>query len=106
MRSWILVAALVLGCHRETSSSSVPTGEADALWALAPEGATFGFVATPRAIAMTEHAWQDIRAFLAGAPELAEIRDKLEQALAEQHLGSGNLSDLGLAPSKGFAMLG
>ena len=97
---WIAALLVVAGCHREAARSSA---EADALWALAPDGTTVGFVATPRAITMTEHALQDIRKFLAAAPELAPLKEELDQALADAKLGSGTLADLGMAPGKGMA---
>ena len=52
MRRLLLALLVISGCHR---ASQLAVGDADVLWALAPEGATIGVVATPRAVAMLEH---------------------------------------------------
>jgi type II secretory pathway pseudopilin PulG len=71
---------------------------------MAPEGTSVGVVASPRAIAMAEHAWLDVRALLATAPELAPINAMLGAQL-QQALGKADvtLADVGLTPTKGGA---
>ena len=72
-----VVSLICAGCkgHGDpgTAASTAPgppasTTDADALWAMAPEGTTVALVVSPRALALTEHAWIDLRAFLAAAP--------------------------------------
>ena len=113
MRAHVVLLALLLGCHEAPSSpasTSTPappasTADADALWAVAPDGAIFGLVATPRAVAGVEHAWQDVRAYLAGVPELAPI-DAALRTMLPAGLGSAGttLAQLGLDPGKGAAV--
>jgi type IV pilus assembly protein PilA len=108
----VLVAgALAMGCKKKPADSvenatgaPASTVEIDALWALAPEGATIAIVASPRAVAMAEHAWLDVRRLLATAPELSSINTmlgkELQQIFAKQDV---TLADLGLTPTKGGA---
>lgn len=104
MRSLLAVVVFVVGCHEAPSGSQAgATGDADALWALAPDGMTAGMIVTPRAITMIDHAWHDVRALLAREPELSEAASMLDHELAELGV-AGELSDLGLAPAKGAAM--
>ncbi|CAN5889830.1 hypothetical protein BH11MYX3_BH11MYX3_14610 [soil metagenome] len=106
----VLVGLFAIGCKKSapagdvTAGAPVSTADADALWAMAPEGATVGVVASPRAVAMTEHAWLDVRALLATAPELAPLNAMLGAQIA-QVLGKPDvtLADLGLTSSKGGA---
>src|SRR5258706_11743270 len=114
MKRWIVLVALVCGCKKDSGPSSslapVPspaapqsTAELDALWAKAPEGAIGGFVMSPRAVTMTEHAWQDVHAFLKTMPAFPE--QELVRQLAKAGLAPDfTLKDLGLAPGKGMAM--
>ena len=90
---------------RPGSRGPASTAEADALWALAPAGARGGLVASPRAVAMAEHAVADVRGMLAGVPELAAWRRDLDE-LIETELGisSGSLAELGLTGTKGLAL--
>ncbi|MBL9018447.1 MAG: hypothetical protein JNL83_29945 [Myxococcales bacterium] len=116
MRSakWLFLLALTsFGCKRDSSSAkpegvapSAPTStaEADALWAMAPEGAAFGVVIAPRAVGMAEHAWQDIRALFAVAPELAVPNSLLSNQISAV-FGKPDivLADVGLSPKQGAA---
>ena len=111
MRTWLIVLALVSACHKEGSSGGPPApappaspAGPDALWAMAPDGATLGVVVTPRAIAMADHALADIRAGLHAAPELAAMSAKVDAALTEA-FGSptGGFAAAGIAPAKGGA---
>jgi hypothetical protein len=101
-----------VGCKKEAAgpTSGVPTApvstqDQDALWKLAPEGATLGFVASPRGVAMAERGIIAIHALLATAPELAPINRELERGLTET-AGSPNptLADFGLVHDKGAAV--
>ncbi len=105
----IAVGALASGCKKKpadgvenATGSPASTADIDALWALAPDGATVAIVASPRAVAMAEHAWSDVRTLLATAPELLPINLMLGNQL-QQMFGRPDLSlvDLGLTPTKG-----
>lgn len=104
MRTLLVGLLLVVGCHRASQSGSSPK-EADALWALAPEGTELGIVATPRALAMLEHGWQDVHAFVAKAPDLAPFSKIIDQQL-EELTGAPDfkLADFGLTSEKGGAV--
>src|SRR5438094_3022130 len=93
----LALVALVYGCHKDRSSSSPPTAspgapastaEQDALWAKAPEGAMGGVVVSSRAIAMTEHAWRDVHAFLKTFPAFAPAEQDMVAELAKVGLSS------------------
>lgn len=116
MRSakWLFLLALApFGCKRDSSSSAgdgvtprapTSTAETDALWAMAPEGASFGVVISPRAVGMAEHAWQDVRALFAVAPELAVPNSLLSSEISAVFGKPDiNLADVGLTPQKGAA---
>jgi hypothetical protein len=113
MKRWLILLALVCSCKKHGGSvASVPspsgpksTAELDALWAEAPEGAVGGFVMSPRAVGMTEHAWKDLHAYFKTVPELAPTEAKAVKHLGELGLTTDlPLADLGLAPGKGFAL--
>jgi len=113
----VLAAALSFVACKKATSSDAPTppfaaqptstAELDALWALAPDGAKMGFVVSPRGLAMIEHAWQDIEAFVKTAPELAPFALEM-QAEIQKKLGVSSLSlaAAGLSADKGFATFG
>lgn len=105
----VVAGALTVGCKKKpaegvenATGSPASTAEIDALWALAPEGATIAIVASPRAVAMAEHGWQDVRVLLASAPELAPINmmlgNQLQELFGKPELA---LADLGLSATKG-----
>ena len=107
----IVVGALAIGCKKKpaegvenATGAPASTVEIDALWALAPEGATIAIVASPHAVAMAEHAWLDVRTLLATAPELLPVNMMLGNEL-QQMFGKSDmtLADLGLTPTKGGA---
>ena len=79
----------------------MPTAEQDALWKLAPDGAMFGLVASPRGLQMTEHAWSDVRAFMGATPELAPVLAQIGAALGTPDLTPASF---GLTTSKGAAV--
>ncbi len=102
------VALIVASCHHEpgVSSGGPPsTTDVDALWKLAPDGAMVGVVASPRALAMLEHAWLDIDTFMKSAPDLAPYEAMATAAIASA-TGSSQLSlaGVGLTDSKGGAL--
>lgn len=104
MRTLLVGLLLVVGCHKASQSGSSPK-EADALWALAPEGTQLGIVATPRALAMLEHGWQDVHAFVAKAPDLAPFSKIIDQQLQElTGAPDFKLADFGLTSEKGGAV--
>lgn len=110
---WFAVAAAMalLACHGEsaTPSSALPitsTSEIDALWALAPVKAKVGFVASPRALGMAEHGWQDFERFIQAAPELAPVMTQMRSELHKLGLSTLSLAEMGLAPGKGLASFG
>lgn len=105
----VVLGLLAVGCKKNATSGGggvvgppASTADADALWALAPDGATVGIVVSPRAVAMVEHAWLDVRSLLATAPELASINQMLGTELTEA-FGKPDvkLADVGLTPTKG-----
>lgn len=113
MKRWLVVVAVVGACKKDgatpvasTPSPSGPqsTAEVDALWAMAPAGAIGGMVASPRAVAMLEHGWQDVHSFAKTLPAFAPAESELAKSLGEIGLTTEmKLADLGLAPGKGFA---
>src|SRR5450432_2304176 len=111
MRAWILIIVAVVACKKDTGGGDshrgepASTAEADALWKLAPEGAIVGVVVSPRAMQMTEHAWQDIHTFIATSPELEPVAAELEQALRTLPSGPDvSLASFGLSAQKGAAI--
>ncbi len=99
----LVALALVVGCKKE--APELPTTLAsDTLWSLAPEGARGGIVVSPRGVALAESGSVAVRALIAKAPELADVKEKLDFALAQ--LGGPNtmLADLGMSKDKGAAM--
>jgi hypothetical protein len=103
MRRALLALLTITGCHKAAHDSSPK--DADALWALAPEGATIGVVATPRALAMLEHGWHDLHAFVGKAPELADVARQLDDRLRElTGVADLTLADYGLTADKGAAL--
>lgn len=100
----LLVAFLVIsGCHKDARTASPK--DADALWALTPEGAQLGIVITPRGLAMVEHGWADLHAFVDKAPDLKPVAQLMDQQLA-QLTGAPDfkLADYGLTSEKGGAV--
>jgi hypothetical protein len=97
MRALLVLLALA-ACHHDGAAPAAPvsTSDQDALWKLAPDGAVFGIVVSPRALAMVDHGWSDVRAFMATVPELASIR-----AAAG---GDPSLASVGLSASAGGAV--
>jgi hypothetical protein len=100
MRSLVLAVLVISGCHKPGPSP----GDADALWALAPEGAKIGIVARPRALAMLERGWKDVHAFVQKAPELATVSRQLDDKLVElTGIADLKLADYGLTADKAAA---
>lgn len=110
MRSAGLVClCALLGCEEATSRAQLspvaPTSSAatDALWALTPAGARGGLVASPRAVGLAEDTFAMVRAFLDATPDVAPLKEQLDEALARTG-GSSKLADWGLARDKGAAL--
>jgi hypothetical protein len=107
----LLVVFAALGACKKAKeappSPSAPTSSAeqDALWALAPEGVIFGFVASPAGLAKLDAGMADVHAAMSAAPELAPFKAKMEEEIGEV-LGTGTLSlaAAGLTSKKGFAL--
>jgi len=104
MRRLLVAIVMISGCHKDARTVTSPK-EADALWALTPEGAQLGIVATPRALAMLEHGWADVHAFVDKAPDLAPIAKAMDAQLAElTGAPDFKLADYGLTSEKGGAV--
>ena len=110
---WFAVAAAITlaACHGESTTTSpglptTSTSEVDALWALAPLNAKVGFVASPRALTMAQHGWQDFERFIQAAPELAPAMAEMRSELLKLGLSTLSLAEMGLAPGKGLASFG
>lgn len=108
MRRLLLLSLALFACKRDPAGdasgpSSPSTKDADALWALAPDGALLGAVASPRALQLTEGAFTRIRALLKTAPELAALGAQLDHALVATGGDLTKLADIGLDTSQGFA---
>lgn len=110
---WLVGLVAVIGCNKDAAAPGVKPpaapslSEQDALWQLAPDGATFGIVASPRGLAMIERGALAIDAMLAGAPELAPAHRKILSAWTHATGASTlGLAGLGLSASQGFALFG
>lgn len=105
MRRLLVGLLVITGCHKATHEAGSPK-DADALWALAPEGTQVGVVVTPRGLAMVEHGWQDMHAFVEKAPELAPVAKQMDDQLRELTGGATDirLADYGLTADKGGAL--
>jgi acetyl esterase/lipase len=109
---WVVGLIAVVGCKQEgpgpvlsAPAARVAADERDALWALAPEGATFGLVASPRGVAMIERGLLAAQDLLASSVDFASINSQLMHALLRS-VGSMNptLAGFGLTRDKGFAI--
>jgi hypothetical protein len=105
----VLFGLGLLACHRDAAppseSPSASTAEADALWALAPDDATVGLVASGRALELAEHGLADLRGLLSTIPEAKAITADLDRGLtALTGVATGKLGDAGLAPDHGAAL--
>ena len=109
MRSFAVAICLLVGC--EDTPRPAPVGPVapastvatDALWALAPQGARGGIVASPRAVGLAEDSFAMVRGFFDGTPELAPIKRELDEML-ERTGGSSKLADWGFTRDKGAAL--
>lgn len=100
---WLFLGLVAFAACHKVSDERVPQ-TADALWKLAPEGATLGFVITPRGLAMLEHGWQDLHAFAQKAPEMADAAKILDDRLrAATGIPELRLADYGLTADKAVA---
>ncbi len=119
MHRWLVtglaLALAVVACKKDKSSSSssttsgpsapASTAELDALWAKAPDNAMIGIVASPRAIAMMDHAWHDMHAFLKAIPQFAPVEQEMTAELAKVGLAPDfTFADVGIGPAKGGAV--
>jgi hypothetical protein len=115
---WVAGLAAVVGCKqpgpgpvsRAPAAPAAPAApvqpdERDALWALAPEAATFGLVASPRGVAMVERGVLAVQDLLGSSVDFASINGELMHALLRT-VGSTNptLAGFGMSRDKGFAM--
>jgi len=108
MRHYLIAALALVACKKDavkTPTTSRSPAAADALWALAPEGASVGVVVTPRALELLEGGVTTVQAFVKASPELAPLAAQLDARL-EELLGGGftSLAALGIDRSRGFAM--
>ena len=107
MKRALVILALFAGCHRESSGPGAPPSTAvqDGLWAKAPAGAVIGVVASPRAVAMFEHGWHDLHAFMKSFPAFAPAEAEMTAGLGSLGLTpDAALADVGLTHDKGFAV--
>jgi hypothetical protein len=111
---WLVCLVAVVGCRKEPAApgveapaapASASTTEQDALWQLAPDGAQFGIVGSPRGLAMLERGAIAIDAMLAAGPDLAPLHRKVLEAWTHA-TGSSTLglAALGFSANQGFAM--
>ena len=98
---WLMALVGIIGCSRAGDTPRGPT-ETDALWALAPAGTRGALVASPRALALAEHAWGDARQLIAKAPELAPVQETMADMFSA--LGSNLRATYGFATDKGGAL--
>ena len=110
MRTACLIALVVAagGCKKDSSPSPgapASTAEVDALWKLAPEGANFGMVLSPRGMTMAEHAYGDVMKFLSATPDLAPQLAKFHATLTAG-IGAPDFSwqALGISTQRGAAI--
>jgi len=104
MRRLLVAIVMISGCHKDARTVTSPK-EADALWALTPEGAQLGLVETPRGLAMLEHGWADLHAFVDKAQDLKPIADMMDAQLAAlTGTADFKLADYGMTSEKGFAV--
>src|SRR3954467_10525235 len=107
--AWLVAAVVVVGGCKKEAAPPAPggpasTAELDALWKLAPADAQFGIVASPHALVMTQHAWDDIMKFIAATPDLAPVLAEIRAELTAE-LGTADLqwSAIGWTDTKGAA---
>src|ERR1700733_13902747 len=102
-RVWVALL-LAAACHKTPAGdvgAPSSTADQDALWKLAPSDAMFGAVASPRALAMIEHAWGDVRALMAATPELSPALVKIGAMFNTPDL---SFASFGLSATKGAAL--
>ncbi|MDQ3341776.1 MAG: hypothetical protein M4D80_42050 [Myxococcota bacterium] len=110
----LLVALAICGCKKKASDKAPPTpsaptptstAELDALWALAPDQAVVGVVISPAGLARLEAGAVEINKLFAVAPELAPLKQQLDEGLQEV-FGTTNpsLSAAGWSAQKGLAL--
>lgn len=87
-----------------SSATPTSTAELDALWALAPEGATAGVVIAPGAVALLENTAIEFQKVAATVPQAAHVLAEMESTL-EEAFGTKNarLADAGMTPTRGAA---
>ncbi|HEY0192686.1 MAG TPA: hypothetical protein VGC42_16315 [Kofleriaceae bacterium] len=110
MISAISAASLMASCSHGGPGPGSPgeppsTKDQDTLWQLAPQGAKLGLVLSSRGVTLLEHGALALRGLLAVAPDLAELKQQLDAALAA---GTGSsqpmLADFGLSHDRGLAV--
>lgn len=98
---WLMALVGTVACSRAGDTPRGPS-ETDALWALAPAGTRGALVASPRALALAEHAWGEARQLIAKAPELAGVQETMADMFSA--LGSDLRATYGFATDKGGAL--
>ncbi|MEO8548644.1 MAG: hypothetical protein ABI678_01675 [Kofleriaceae bacterium] len=107
--AWLVAAVVAVGgCKKDAAQAPggpASTADLDALWKLAPADALFGVVASPRALVMTQHAWDDVVKFMAATPDLAPVLTEMRAELTKE-LGTADLqwSAIGWTDTKGVAI--
>jgi acetyl esterase/lipase len=89
----------------QTPAAPAAAAEREALWALAPDGATFGLVVSPRGVAMIERAAAAVQDLLGSSPDFAAMNTELMHLMLAS-LGSmtPTLAGFGMSHDRGFAM--
>ena len=104
MRTALLLVLLAAACHKDSPAPGNPasTGDADALWKMAPDGAVIGVVVSPRAMQLAEHGYVDVIKFVDSIPEAAPTMAKLKAEL-KTNLGTDALTfdAAGMSDTKG-----
>ena len=90
---------------RPASPAAPAPDDREPLWALAPAGATFGLVVSPRGVALIERAAVAVQELLGSSPDFAALNGELLHALL---VGAGSmhptLAGFGMSHDRGLAL--
>jgi hypothetical protein len=104
----VAASATLVACKKDSTPAGPrapsSTADQDALWALAPEGARVGVIASAHGLAMLERGALALEALIDSAPELEPVRHQLAQALSTVGAAELRLREFGLDPRGGAAM--
>lgn len=106
--AWLVAVVALVACKKDAAvpapGGPASTADVDALWKLAPDDATFGIVASPRALVLAQHAWDDVLKFYSAMPEAASAIAEMREELTKE-LGTADLqwSAIGWSDTKGAA---